>query len=228
MIPTGHVFVASIAQLFGLLTPGEKHRLIDELAGLVVGCGDLENVCVGQLGAKIGNVPERLVIVLDHRDNQSLLLTVHQRYNHIDLSCAHLPVRAESLLNLADLQAIFFDTHLQLCDGLEPLKGLKNDLTSSHVSQMYGASNRLQTHLHLPANALFRSTTPALKLDREIDLDLDDSPEDPRQEGSFGPLLAMGIVLALRQALDHNHGAPFAHKLGVGGLLVQVFDNQGL
>ena len=51
MIPTGHVFVASIAQLFGLLTPGEKYRLIDELAGLVVGCGDLENVCVGQLGA---------------------------------------------------------------------------------------------------------------------------------------------------------------------------------
>ena len=124
MVPTGHVLVASIAQLLGLLAPGEKHRLIDELAGLVVSCGDLEDVCVGELGAKSGNVPERLVIVLDHRDNQSLFLTVHQRHNHIDLGIAHLPVRAESLLNLANLQAIFFDAVLQLCDGLEPLKGV--------------------------------------------------------------------------------------------------------
>lgn len=86
----------------------------------------------------------------------------------------------------------------------------------------------METHLHLPANALFWGTTPALKLDREVDLDLDDCPEDPRQEGSFGLLLVMGIMLRLHQALNHNHGAPLAHKLGVGGLLVQVFDDQGL
>ena len=141
VVPTGHVLVASIAQLLGLLAPGEKDRLVDELAGLVVGCGDLEDVFVVELGAKSGNVPERLVIVLDHRDNQSVFLTVHQRHNHIDLSCAHLPVCAESLLNLANLQAVFFDTLLQFCDGLEPLKGLNNDLACSHVPQVYGTSN---------------------------------------------------------------------------------------